>query len=79
MRELQHNEAFSGSNETRSLAVLPGGATVELQLDCAGTWQTLSTYTSNDAVDIDLKSDMLWRVSMSDSGSAAKAYLSNKR
>lgn len=79
MRELQHNEAFSGANETRNITILPGGATVELQLNCNGTFETMDTYTSNNAIEIDLKSGMVWRVSMSDSGSAAKAYLSNKR
>ena len=79
MREIQHNETFSGSNETRSIALITAGATLELQLDCDGTFVTMGTYADNKAIDIDLKSGMTWRVSMSDGGASAKAYISNKR
>lgn len=79
MRELQHNETFSGSNETRNITLVPRGATVTLQLKCDEVFQSMETYSENNAVEIDLKSGMVWRVSMSDSGAAAKAYLSNKR
>lgn len=79
MRELQHNETFSGSNESRSLVLITNGATIDVQLDCNGVQETMLTVTENDALDIELKNGMLWRVSMSDAGASAKAYLSNPR
>lgn len=79
MRELQHNEAFSGANESRSLALVTGGATINIELDINGTFTEMGSYSDNQVLDIDLKRDMTWRVSMSDSGALAKAYLSDKR
>lgn len=79
MREIQHNETFSGTNETRSIALVANGATLEVQLECDGVFQTMDSYNSNKAIDIDLKRGMKWRISMSDSGTSAKAFISGKR
>ena len=79
MRELLHNEPFSGANESRSLVLVTGGATVNIELDINGAFTNMGTYSENQVLDIDLKRGMNWRVSMSDSGASAKAYLSNPR
>lgn len=79
MRELSHNEPFSGSNESRSLVLVTGGATINIELDINGTFTDMGTYSENQVLDIDLKRGMNWRLSMSDSGASAKAYLSNPR
>lgn len=79
MRELQHNEEFSGTNETRNLALVASGATINIQLKCDNTFETMSSYTSNETLEITLKRGMMWRVSMSDSGASAKAFISSKR
>lgn len=59
--------------------LIPGSETIDLQLECDGAWETMATYTANEAVDLDLKDGMTWRVAMSDSGSTAKAFLSARR
>lgn len=44
MRELQHNEVFSGANESRSLVLVTGGAAI-LRLNAGGFTTATATVT----------------------------------
>lgn len=79
MQALSHNVPFSRAGETRNLILVTNGVLVTVELEVDGQYEPIITRTENDVVTIDFTGDMKWRVNMSDSGAATKAYLSDKR
>ena len=77
MHELTHEQVIKQENTEKQIMVVPNGATIELQAKSnASGWVSMNTYTTNDSLELKLKPGIIWRLSMSDGGAAAKAYMS---
>ena len=73
MKQLTNNEEFYFSNKIIRLTIVPNGNTAILQTDVNGTWTTLEEYTETQSLDIALRDDVKWRVTLP-SGSTAHYY-----
>ena len=73
MKELASNEVFKFSNKPIRLTIKPAGNTATLQTNVNGTWTTLEEYTNNQSLDILLRDDVEWRVTLP-TGSSAYYY-----
>ncbi|MFC4699402.1 hypothetical protein ACFO4O_04415 [Glaciecola siphonariae] len=80
MKELSHLEEFATLVQTRPETIFlePNGATIDLQIHTTGeSWRTFKSYTENDLVEFKLSNSLKVRASFSDSGAAAKAFITN--
>lgn len=73
MKQLSSNEVMKFSNKMIRLTIIPNGNTATLQTDVNGTWTTLSEYTDNQSLELVLRDDVEWRVTLP-SGSSAYYY-----
>lgn len=73
MKALASNEVMKFSDKIIRLTIIPGGNTAILQTDVNGTWTTLNEYTDNQSLDIRLRDDVEWRVTLP-AGSTAFYY-----
>lgn len=73
MKALASNEVMKFSDKIIRLTIIPNGNTAILQTDVNGTWTTLNEYTDNQSLDIRLRDDVEWRVTLP-AGSSAYYY-----
>ena len=73
MKALASNEVMKFSDKIIRLTIIPNGNTAILQTDVNGTWTTLNEYTDNQSLDIRLRDDVEWRVTLP-TGSTAFYY-----
>ena len=73
MKALVSNEVMKFSDKIIRLTIIPNGNTAILQTDVNGTWTTLNEYTDNQSLDIRLRDDVEWRVTLP-TGSTAFYY-----
>lgn len=73
MKALASNEVMKFSDKIIRLTIIPNGNTAILQTDVNGTWTTLNEYTDNQSLDIRLRDDVEWRVTLP-AGSTAFYY-----
>ena len=73
MKQLASNEVMKFSDKIIRLTIIPNGNTAILQTDVNGTWTTLNEYTDNQSLDIRLRDDVEWRVTLP-AGSTAYYY-----
>ena len=73
MKALASNEVMKFSDKIIRLTIIPNGNTAILQTDVNGTWTTLNEYTDNQSLDIRLRDDVDWRVTLP-AGSTAFYY-----
>ena len=73
MKALVSNEVMKFSDKIIRLTIIPNGNTAILQTDVNGTWTTLNEYTDNQSLDIRLRDDVEWRVTLP-AGSTAFYY-----
>ena len=73
MKQLTSNEVFKFSNKPIRLTIIPNGNTAILQTSVNGTFTTLEEYTENKSLDILLREDVEWRVTLP-AGSSAYYY-----
>ena len=71
MNELPSNQVLSYLNQKVTIVIIPKGNKAVLQTNVNGEWVTIEEYIENASIDITMRDNIEWRVTLD---TTAEAY-----